>query len=103
MSDLQSQLQTHLSAVGMKAGLSAGGFADWVRRGDSARAQAIAAENEKIAAAPVLDAAELLRNKLAGVLNAPEARLDVLVSLASKAAASRVYREYVLSFTIWPT
>lgn len=96
LSDLQSQLQSHLSAVGMKAGLSAGGFADWVRRGDSARAQAIAAENEKIAAAPVLDAAELLRNKLAAVLNAPESTLDVLVSLASNAAADREKKQIEL-------
>jgi uncharacterized protein YhaN len=86
---LQSELQGVLSAVGLKVDLSAGGFADWVRKAEVARAQAIGADNEQVAAAPVLEAAELLRRELAGALNAPEAKLDSLVSLASKTAAER--------------
>ncbi|MDA8586535.1 AAA family ATPase [Rhodobacteraceae bacterium] len=84
---LQSELQGHLVAAGLKADLSATGFTDWVRKAETARAQAIAAENEKIATAPVFEKAELLRKELAKALDAPTARLEALVPLASKIAA----------------
>ena len=86
---LHSELVGHLSAAGLKADLSATGFADWVRKVETARTQATAAENEQVAATPVLEAAELLRKELAGHVNEPEASLEALVSLASKIAAER--------------
>lgn len=84
---LQSELQEHLSAVGLKRGLSPTGFTDWVRKVEAAREQEIAADTTQDTAAPVLEAAELLREELARVLDAPEATLDALVSMASKIAA----------------
>lgn len=86
---LQSELLGHLSAAGLKHSLSPTGFTDWVRKVEAAREQAIAAESEQVAAAPVLEAAELLRKELARALNAPEATLDALVAMASKIAAER--------------
>jgi len=86
---LQSELQGHLSAIDLKAGLSAGQLANWAQKVETARALAMAAENEQDAAAPVIETAELLRKQLAAALNAPDGKLDGLVSLASKTAAER--------------
>ncbi|WP_177209507.1 AAA family ATPase [Sulfitobacter brevis] len=89
LDSLQSGLLRHLSAAGLKLDLSPTGFTDWVRKVEAAREQAIAAENEQVTVAPVLEAAERLRKELARALNAPEATLDALVSMASKIAAER--------------
>ncbi|MEP2760972.1 MAG: AAA family ATPase [Hyphomicrobiales bacterium] len=86
---LISELENHKAATGLEASLSTGGFTDWVRKAETARAQAIVAENERVAAEPVLDSAEILRKELAEALNAPQAKLEALVALASKTAAER--------------